>query len=477
MTTSRHSHTATLLPDGRVLIAGGYTTGCCFVKAESSAELYDPSTGTFTATGSMSTGRVYHSATLLPNGKVLIAGGAGGSIRPSAEIYDPGTGKFSGTGEMTISRWDHTATLLNDGRVLIAGGHQVAGPCTPESPCLGGYLAGAELYDPVTGRFAPSGAMNENSADTATLLPNGNVLITRSFVYDTNTNSASFVRHSEIYDSSNGEFAFTEDMTAGHEHPTASLLLDGKVLIAGGDYGDGAGASNIAELYDPSTGAFTVTANLTSGRKYHSATLLPDGMVLFAGGIDLFDSGGSRKLVPLASAETYDPVQAATRVTGSMPGAREFHTATLLKDGRVLIAGGIEIPEGVPVPILSTALLYTPRVLVPAAALLSLAGDGQGQGAIQHATTYQLASPGNPAVAGEVLAIYCTGLADGSAIPPQVAIGGLMAEVLWFGNSPGYIGLNQVNVRVPNGAVRGPAVSVRLNYLGRASNEVTIGVK
>ena len=442
----RFYHTATLLTNGKVLIAGGYSSTPridAFGGALASAELYDPSTGTFAATGNMTTHRARHTATLLPNGKVLIAGGGSSS----AELYDPSTGTFTGTGSMSTARWAGTATLLNDGKVLIAGGSDAR-------DAADNTLKSAELYDPSAGTFTATGIMTiRRSPTVATLLSGGSVLVDGSVDGGV----------AELYDPAAGSFALA-GVRGGvsDDFPvTSSLLPNGKVLETMGHILD---CSNGTELYDPLTGTFTA-GQMTAVRGGQTATPLPDATVLIAGFVCIGTS---------ANTELYNPATGTFSPAGEMVPARGDHTASLLPDGTVLIAGGRDATLSNQAG--TSAEIYHPAVLIPSPVLLpvSVASD---QGAILHASTEELVAPDNAAVAGEALEIYGTGLIDGGTIPPHVTIGGRMAEILFFGKAPECAGLNQVNVRVPSGVAPGAAVPVRLNYLGRSSNEVTIGVQ
>jgi hypothetical protein len=314
--TARQAHTATLLNNGLVLIAGGYGDEGFLA----SAELYNPGTGTSTPTGSLNTARELHTATLLSNGKVLIAGGYDGAYLASAELYDPATGIFSPTGNLNIPRLYDTATLLNNGMVLIAGG---------------GISGNAELYNPATGAFTFTGNLNVyRYSHTATMLTDGRVLIAGGI----NLSSA------ELYDPTSGTFSLTGSLNVAREFHTATALMNGMVLIAGG-VADGLQGTYLssAELYNPSTGAFSLTGSLNSPRTFHTATLLNSGLVLVAGG----GYSPVQTSSTLASAELYNPASGTFVFTGSMNTARLYHTSTLLNNETVLVSGGGGLSGGI----------------------------------------------------------------------------------------------------------------------------------
>jgi hypothetical protein len=277
MHVSRYLATSTLLKDGRVLVVGG--------GDDARAELYDPASGTFSLTGSLLHNRDSQTATLLADGRVLIAGGEAGPTNDhfytSAELYDPATGKFSATGSMKIARENARAVRLQDGRVLIAGGDQgTCGACGRFRP-----LASAELYDPATGRFSQVGSMSVVRVwQTMTLLNDGRVLVTGGASTD-----GAPLTSSEIYDPASRTFKRTGDMNVARVTATATLLPGGRVLLAGGTNFDQQDGTASAEIYDPATGAFTPTGSMSVARAQQSATLLRDGRVLIVGGA--FDGG------------------------------------------------------------------------------------------------------------------------------------------------------------------------------------------
>jgi hypothetical protein len=330
MHTARQDATATLLKNGKVLIAGGAAYSNAMATVYASAELYDPATGNFTNTGSMGAARADATAVALSDGRVLIAGGEGcknpkdcrninaesiGGLA-SAEIYDPTTGKFTTTGSMTESTGGGAAVLLSSGRVLMAD-----------------FWPNAELYDPASGKFTSSGTtVAASPPNTATVLPNGKVLVT------TRENAP------QLYDEASGKFtkisltppAGTPKATYDSQSvprdgslDTATLLSDGRVLLFDNGY---------VETYDPATGVCADAGFISPAGEWGSptATLLADGSVLYQGGEFI---ALDQTTTYTQAAVLYSPTGGQLR-KGSTQVARAGQTATLLADGSVLIAGG-----------------------------------------------------------------------------------------------------------------------------------------
>jgi len=314
---------------------------------------------------------------MLNNGIVLIAGGDDVNDHPtaSAELYNPATGTFTSTGSLITALDVHTATLLNNGFVLIANGgisSELYNPATGSFMATGimatprgGHSAtllsngmvlivggdlyrSAELYNPATGVFTATGNTNvEHSYHTATLLNNGLVLISGGTTGNT---------IAELYTPSTGVFSLTGSLNSGRQFSSATLLNDGKVLIAGGSKNIGLVTFYAStEVYDPTTGVFTPGGNMTSARESHSATLLNNGTVLLAGG----DNGTTA----LASAEIYDPATSTSTLVANMSTPRDYHTATLLGNGQILVAAGLRSTTTTSAG--SSAELFTPGGLIP----------------------------------------------------------------------------------------------------------------
>ena len=317
LTVGRVSHTTTLLPDGRILVAGGY-------EADSSAEVRSATDGTFEPTlgTTLKVPRHHHTATLLDNGRVLLVGGKDAQ---SAEVWDPNTEGFTSLGPLVEYRSNHTATLLSDGRVLIVGGYD--GP------------AAAELFDPDTGRFSPAGSLaHVRGHHRAALLSDGRVLIVGG------------PAEAELWDPETMAFSPAGSLAQSRWWGTATALPDDRVLVIGGfageAFGEGDGPVPTAELWDPRKHSFTPAGSLLEARGHHTATLLDDGRILVVGGGDGPDA-------PTRSAELWDPATLTFSAADSLADARGGHTATLLPDHRVLVIGGYGAGD---IPLASTEI-------------------------------------------------------------------------------------------------------------------------
>ncbi len=380
MSMARRAHTATRLPDARVLVAGGLNeTGTL-----GGAELYNAASGAWTATAAMGTARSGATAVLLQNGKVLINGGRDGlgNALASAELYDPATGTWAFTGAMTTARRHHTATLLQNGKVLVAGGalddaatvsldtSELYDPATGtwtetgllnyarslhtvslaggQAFAIGGtsgssFITVIELYNPDWGTWnimgtGPGTSDRARKFHTATLLPNSNVLVaggTRDVPLATARLLIGYGLET------------TGSLTGGRTEHTAAVLSGNRVLAAGGLNAAGVPTAG-AEIYQESTKTWSAAASLITARAGHTATVLAGGAILLAGG---YDPAGS-----LSSCEIYSAQPTQWTETGPMTGGRSHHTSTLLPDGKVLVTGGFGWGQS----IVGSAEVYNP---------------------------------------------------------------------------------------------------------------------
>lgn len=330
MNVARIFHTATLLLNGEVLVAGGANSSSGFLA---SAELYDPSAGSWTLTGSMTAARELQQAVLLPSGEVLVAGGQNANgILSSAELYDPSTRTWTPTGSMNTPRSRFSLTVLEDGKVLAVQG------------------TSAELYDPAAGTWSPTGSAPSGFGGTgAALLPDG-----RAFALGDSANVAS-----ALYNPSTASWTATGSTGAAIIGPIARVLPNGQVFVTGGSDDDGTFQSKAA-LYEPSTGRFTLEKGPCQCAGFNGA-LLPTGDVLVAGGFVRVPGDPALSSKTTDSAELWDRSTHSWKSTGSLNGTRAAESLTVLQNGQVLAAGGSQSTEDSGgFVILVTAELYKP---------------------------------------------------------------------------------------------------------------------
>jgi hypothetical protein len=331
----RGTTSAVVLKDGKVLVAGG-GVGQIPVAA---AELFDPGPGQWRPTGNLNTARRGHQAVVLQDGRVLVTGGiAGGDLLASAEVYDPASAKWTTTAPMNIPRLGHTLTLLSDGRVLATGGSSL-----DSASAAGGVQtirpdSSAEIYNPATGTWRlTGGTMNAARFEhTAILLDDGRVLIAGGQGAPVSGQSPALAS-TELYDPAVDAFLKSNDLGDARFNHTATKLADRSVLVTGGIGGPNSDLSlSTAEVFTPAQSSWTRVGPLTQGRTGHTATLMADGRVLVAAGEQ--SARGTRR--SLTSSEIYTPDKREWRSAGTMKCPRSEQSAALLGDGSVLVVAG-----------------------------------------------------------------------------------------------------------------------------------------
>lgn len=348
LNVARYNQSATLLPSGEVLVAGGIGVNGNSTSL-ASAELYNPKTGKWTLTGNMTAGRTSFTATLLQNGEVLVAGGSDYQIRcyATAELYNASTGTWTLTGSMTQPRCLHSATLLSDGRVLVSGGvNSIYDTDTATVP-------GSEIYNPTTGTWKATASLNISRASAATLmLDDGEVLTAGGYNNTGNSAPNTYLTSAELYNPSTQVWSTTASMSVGASLPSpAALLTNGDALIA-----------IDAQFYIPGSATWSATGPLpTIANGPTKAVALANGNVLGTGCV--CKTTNPRYPCRSASTAVADLYNFGTNTwsqTGSMNNSRFSQTMTLLSNGQVLVAGGYEKPPTGYSTVLSTAELYTP---------------------------------------------------------------------------------------------------------------------
>jgi MYXO-CTERM domain-containing protein len=324
MTEARSGHTATLLVSGKVLIAGGESTAGALTTHSKTAELFDPATGTFAATGAMTAGRSFHAAALLSTNNVVVAGGVGATAALGAtEIYDVTTSKFRAVGNLIVARAKPALVALGANQALIAGGQDATGA----------VLDSAELFNATAETWSTTDRMGAKRVGHYLAAPSG----------------AAATVVAGITSSLLGDLAACERFAAGTWTASAGLaeprhdfagasFSDGKILVAGGFQASVGKVLATAELFDPSQAKWVTAGTLAHARTAHTLTALPSGAAVAAGGVVRDTTGKITSY--LKSAELFDPGSNTWTALTDMAGVRAFHSATLLNDGRVLVAGG-----------------------------------------------------------------------------------------------------------------------------------------